>query len=84
MTLRENLIAALTAYVSGSEIGEARLSTVLLGSGARIAKIRNGGDVNTATYERAMLWLSENWPDGCDWPAGVPRPASAPVFEVAP
>lgn len=28
------------------------------------------------SYENAMRWLSENWPEGLDWPADVERPGS--------
>jgi hypothetical protein len=25
-------------------------------------------------YDEVMRWFSENWPDGAEWPASVPRP----------
>lgn len=25
-------------------------------------------------YNEAMRWFSDNWPDGLDWPEGIPRP----------
>lgn len=25
-------------------------------------------------YDQVMLWFSENWPSGADWPAEVARP----------
>lgn len=77
MTLREQLIAALDGFLSGSRISESRLSTVVFGGGTRISAIRADGDVNTKTFEHAMNWLSTNWPDGCNWPEKVDRPNDA-------
>lgn len=35
-----------------------------------------GADIQVKRLEQAMRWLSANWPQGADWPADVPRPAS--------
>lgn len=54
-----------------------RLSTLLLGAGHRLDRIAAGGDLGTMTFEAAMRWLSENWPDGLAWPDGIARPGIA-------
>jgi len=74
MTLREALIEAVNAFVSVSRMGQRRLSTILFGSGARFDQICAGSDISTSTFERVMQWLSDNWPEGADWPTGVDRP----------
>jgi hypothetical protein len=83
MTLRESLIAAVKAFVSGSLMGQRRLSTIVFGSGARFDQICAGSDVSTGTYERAMKWLSDNWPENAVWPEGVDRPMPVQAPEAA-
>lgn len=45
--------------------------------GSRLPRVMAGADLTTATYEKAMAWLSDNWPDGVDWPEGIERPTSS-------
>ena len=41
-------------------------------------------DCRTGTYARVIQWFSDNWPEGLDWPPGVPRPEPTPQLkEVA-
>ena len=58
----------------------ASLSTRILGRGTKLDDLAKGSDLYTGSYRAAMRWLSDNWPDGTEWPAGVPRPdpATAP------
>ncbi len=90
MTLREALISTVQGFVAVSRMGQRRLSTILFGSGARFDQICAGSDISTGTYERVMLWLSDNWPEGAVWPEGVDRPgqcssaASDPVPPTIP
>lgn len=79
MKLREQIICAADAYCKSSGLSRARLSTIILGGGHRLDKIAQDGDLNTASFERAMRWLSENWPDSAEWPEGVERPCIAPL-----
>lgn len=77
LTLREQIVAVAEAFAnSKNHKSLKRLSTVLFNDSARLDKLKAEGDVTTQTFERAMLWMSENWPDGAVWPADVPRPTS--------
>ena len=40
------------------------------------ARIADGKGVTTRRYEHVMLWMSENWPVGCEWPADLDRPSA--------
>lgn len=73
-SLRDQLITVCTAYADANNISMSTLSTQLLNGGGRLQTIAAGGDLNTGKFEEAMLWLSENWPDGTKWPIGVKRP----------
>jgi hypothetical protein len=74
MILRDQILAAANAYCKASGMSRARLSTLILKSGARLDQLAEGRDLNTGTFEAAMRWLSDNWPEGADWPDGVARP----------
>ncbi len=76
MTFLEQLIAVCDEYAKARGIGRQRVSTIVLNRGATLDRIAEGkSDVSTGTFEKAMLWLSMNWPAGAVWPAGVPRPS---------
>lgn len=75
MTLREQLILVSDEFGRARGIGRQRVSTIVLNRGSTLDLLAQGrSDLNTGTFERAMIWFSENWPDGAEWPAGVPRP----------
>lgn len=74
-------VAALTSVVSvycqSSGLAEATVSSRLFNDGKRLSEVRRGADIGIRRVERAMQWMSENWPDGADWPGDVPRPRPA-------
>lgn len=60
------------------KIGRQRVSTIVLQRGATIQKLADGSaDITTGTFERAMQWFSDHWPEGMEWPDGIARPAKA-------
>lgn len=75
MRLTDQLLIVADAYGAASRLSRDRVSTLVLSGGKRLQRIAEGGDLNTATFEGAMQWFSDNWPDGACWPEGVPRPA---------
>lgn len=74
MKLRDQLIMTADAFCRETGLSRSRLSTILLSGGKRLDMIESGGDIGTERFESAMLWLSENWPEGLAWPQGVARP----------
>lgn len=78
MILLKQLIAVTDAYGSALGIGRKRVSTIVLNRGATLDLVAEGkADVGTKTLERAMQWLSDNWPKAAVWPEGVERPVVA-------
>lgn len=75
MNLRRQLIIVSDAYAEARGLSRSRVSTIVFNGGAALDRIASGGDLTTATFERAMSWFSGNWPDGVRWPKGVNRPA---------
>lgn len=86
ITLREQFIRAFDAFVAHSGLAESTLSDRLLKSGSRFRRIRESSDISTATFERVMRWLSDNWPEGAEWPSDVerPKPIEGRAAEAAP
>lgn len=67
-------------YCASTKRSEARVSTLTLNGGGRIASLRKGRDVGTRVLELAFQWLSDNWPEGAEWPSDIPRPDALPVL----
>ena len=74
--LRDQLIAVSDSYAAHRGLSRARVSTIVFSSGMSLDRIAAGRDLNTGSWERAMRWFSENWPDDAEWPADVPRPTA--------
>ncbi|MGJ8570203.1 MAG: hypothetical protein ACSHXI_05810 [Hoeflea sp.] len=76
MMLRDQLVRVTDCYGAALGIGRQRVSTLVLNRGPTLDGLAAGKkDVNTGTFERAMQWLSDNWPEGAEWPVDVERPA---------
>jgi hypothetical protein len=74
MILKKQLMRASDAYIRSRGISRARLSTQLFNSGHKLDAIFAGADLNTATWEKSMLWLANHWPaDGAPIPKDVQR-----------
>lgn len=79
MTLREQLLIVADRYAEASGIGRKRVSTLVLNGGGKLDAIAQGRDLTTGSFERAMLWFSDNWPSTVSWPQGIARPFSGEV-----
>ncbi|MGR9252713.1 hypothetical protein [Rhizobium leguminosarum] len=78
MTLREQLILVSDSFGSARGLGRQRVSTIVLNRGSTLDGVASGEkDVTTGTFERAMQWFSDNWPEGTEWPQDVQRPERA-------
>lgn len=76
MILREQLLAVADAYCAARGLSRSRVSTLVFNAGMTLDRIALGGDLATGSFERAMMWFSENWPVGAVWPRGIGRPKS--------
>jgi hypothetical protein len=80
MTLKEQLLLVGDTYAKATQLSRARVSTIVLNRGSTLGLINEGrADVTTATFEKAMLWFSANWPESANWPHEVPRPQPSEV-----
>lgn len=79
-SLRDALVRVADQYAAAKGLSRSRVSTIVFSGGSVIERLANGGDITTGNFERGMMYFSDNWPPGVDWPAGIARPApSAPA-----
>lgn len=52
------------------------MSKRVFNDGKVLDNLADGKDITIGRFERAMRWFSDNWPDGAEWPADVPRPCA--------
>lgn len=83
MNMRQQIIAVSDRFAELSGVGRKRISFIVLNRGSKLDDIADGGDLNTGTFEKAMLWFSVNWPEAADWPEGVARPMARELPEAA-
>jgi hypothetical protein len=38
-------------------------------------RLRDGAGCNTSTFNAALQWFADNWPDDLEWPEKIDRPA---------
>jgi len=57
------------------------LSALATGSNNTLYRIAQGKGCHSRTAERAFDWFADNWPDGVEWPASVPRPCRCEAAE---
>ncbi|HEV7284032.1 MAG TPA: hypothetical protein VGN75_04175 [Kaistia sp.] len=74
MRLLEQLTSVMMTYSNATGLSLARISTLVFNHGAKFELLQKGSDINTRSFERAMLWFSAHWPDDQAWPEGVARP----------
>lgn len=77
MTLTDRLLHVANLYCGARKLSHGRVSTLIFGGGDRLSGIAEGKDLNTRSFERAMIWFSANWPADLAWPEGIERPAPA-------
>ena len=75
MRLRDQLLTVSEAYAQAVSRSEARVSTIVFGSGNAISRLRGGADMGSERLHNGLQWFADNWPVETAWPAGVPRPA---------
>ena len=74
---RKAVLQLFSLYCASSGRGPARVSTLIWNHGARHHQILCGADLRTRSFERAIAWFSDHWPEDLPWPPGVPRPGTA-------
>lgn len=77
--LKSHLLALVEAFAASRDIGVTTAWRLAINDPAFHERLRSEKTITLRTYDRALNWFSDNWPDGAEWPADVPRPATNPV-----
>lgn len=74
------LLSIVDAYMNATGRKETTVSTSVFNDGKKLTGLRAGtADIGTRRYNSALVWFSENWPQGAAWPDGVMRPSAERV-----
>lgn len=60
-------------YAEATNLPQTTVSWRLFDDSKILSKLNNGGDITVGRYWRAVKWLSDNWPEGFDWPDFISR-----------
>lgn len=75
MMMRDQILTVARTFCRAKALSFSRVSTLVFNDGKKLNAIEEGADLQTASFERAMAWFSDNWPaQKADWPAEVARP----------
>ena len=84
MSHRDTILHLFTLYCAVTGRSPARVSTLVWNHGARHRQIVAGADLRTRTFERALRWFSDHWPEELAWPQGIARPVPEREDAAAP
>ncbi len=71
------LVALMGRFAKYTGLSISTVSRHATGSGDTVARLQRGGTMTIKRFDRAVRYLSDNWPDSIAWPADVPRPPSS-------
>lgn len=69
-----NIIALADEYGRVEGIESSTVSWRVFGDTKKLAALKDGADLQTRRYAKALEWFSANWPAGAIWPPSVVRP----------
>ena len=71
------LVALMGRFAKHTGLSISTVSRHATGSGDTVARLQRGGTMTIKRFDRAVRFLSDNWPDSMAWPGDVPRPPSS-------
>ena len=69
------LISLMSQFAKHTGLSVSTVSRHATGSGDTVARLQRGGTITIKRFDRAVRFLSDNWPESLAWPADVPRPS---------
>ena len=72
----DNVFRVARIYAGKRGITMKTLGTYAAGHGHFFERLAVGR-VTIRRTEQVLQWFSDNWPDGLEWPADIPRPRPA-------
>jgi hypothetical protein len=74
MSSIDHLLRVADLYGSALSLERSTVSWRIFGDTKKLPAIHAGADIQVKRLERAMQFLSDNWPEGAEWPAEIARP----------
>lgn len=73
--LIDGMAEVAEVFFTKTGMARTRVSREIFDRGGQLDDLTSGRrDLSTATFERAMQWFSDNWPEGANWPNLIWRP----------
>lgn len=73
--LVRHLLTLVQLFGERKGLAESTIGRHCVADGAFFPRLRAGSSLSVRKYDSIVLWFSENWPQGSDWPADIKRPA---------
>lgn len=78
MNLIGRLQTLCDTYCEHAGVPRTRVARVVFNDQRRLDAVFGGeASLTIPNFEKLVMWLSANWPEGLDWPTGVERPEVA-------
>lgn len=71
------LVTLISRFAKHAGLSISTVSRHATGSGDTVARLQRGGTITLKRFDRAVRFLSDNWPDSVAWPTDFPRPGSS-------
>ena len=75
------LIDLAQRFASARNISLWRVGFLAAGDGKFFDRLQAGRTCTLRVAHAVVRYMSDRWPDGTEWPAGIPRPAPRPEGE---
>lgn len=72
--LIRHLLTLLQVFREHRKREESTIGRLCAADGNFFDRLREGKTLTVRKYDTVMVWFDENWPEGAEWPADVPRP----------
>lgn len=69
-----DLISIADEYRRATGAEDRTVSSRVFADSKKLGALRSGADITTSRFNDAVMWFSENWPEGANWPDGIDRP----------
>lgn len=79
----DHLITLSDSFSRHSGRSPATISNWIVGHARLFSRLQQGKGTTIRTYERALKWFSDHWPDDLPWPSDIPRPPHSKERRVA-
>lgn len=75
MSAIDDLLTLSRIYMDAARVEGTTLSHRMFDDGKKLGALESGADIQVRRCERAIQWLSDNWPADAIWPTEIERPS---------